>query len=325
MSTTMEPQSLSTPVFTTSFANVRFLATGDKIQRDFNIQPWVDLTRVRYFAGTMVVFWPFAWGLTMAARTVDMPFLNFWSLMVIGFIGASVSHSAGCVWNDVLDRHFDAKIERTKNRPLASGKISVLGAFLFLSMHLIVLLSMIWNVNRLAWTVGLLALFPLPGIYPFMKRVTYWPQAWLGIAINIGVSMSWATTTATLPPSSLVLSAGSFFWTLWYDTIYACQDKKDDVNAGVKSTALLFGTHVKTILAVFGFIVISALALSGAMNNQSFPFLVVSVVGGAIHLAWQLYLVDVDSPTSCWRTFDANGFYFGAVVEAGLLWDYLFR
>ncbi|KAF5387186.1 hypothetical protein D9615_001585 [Tricholomella constricta] len=288
----------SQPLITEYFSNFSL----NKVCKEFNLKPWVDLTRASKFAGTMVVFWPFAWGLTMAARTISMPIVNFCSLMVVGLIGAFLSHSAGCVWNDILDRHFDAKVDRTKHRPVASGKVSVLGASLFLCAHLVILIFMIWDVNRLAWTVGLLALFPLTGIYPFMKRVTYWPQAWLGIAINIGISMSWAIATSTIPPSSLVLSAGCFFWTLWYDTIYACQDKKDDVNAGVKSTALLFGSHVKQVLAVFGSMMIGGLTISGIMNNQSLPFYLFS---------------------SCWHTFEANGFYFGAVVEAGLVFDYL--
>ncbi|KAG6817819.1 hypothetical protein H0H87_003227 [Tephrocybe sp. NHM501043] len=156
-----------------------------------------------------------------------------------------------------------------------------------------------------------------------MKRVTYWPQAWLGIAINIGISMAWATTTATIPANSLVLSAGCFFWTLWYDTIYACQDKKDDVQAGVKSTALLFGSRVKQILAVFGMVFMTALTISGIMNGQSLAFFLLSVLGGSLHMIWQLYSVDVDSPKSCWRTFEINGFYFGAVIEMGLLLDYI--
>ncbi|KAH0589271.1 hypothetical protein H2248_005034 [Termitomyces sp. 'cryptogamus'] len=156
-----------------------------------------------------------------------------------------------------------------------------------------------------------------------MKRITYWPQAWLGIAINIGVSMAWAITTASIPTASLVLSAGCFFWTLWYDTIYACQDKKDDVNAGVKSTALLFGSQIKRILILFGTVTMSALTISGILNSQSPPFFVLAVFGGAFHLAWQLYALDVDSPKSCWQTFEANAFYFGAIVEAGLILDYV--
>ncbi|KAH0583563.1 hypothetical protein H2248_009187 [Termitomyces sp. 'cryptogamus'] len=260
-----------------------------RIYHDYNLEPWIQLTRISYFAGSMVVFWPYG---------------------------------AGCVWNDILDRNFDAQVERTKHRPLASGRISVTGAALFLCVHMSILIVMIWDVNRLAWNVGLLALFPLTGIYPFMKRITYWPQAWLGIAINIGVSMAWATTTASIPTSSLVLSTGCFFWTLWYDTIYACQDKKDDVNAGVKSTALLFGLNTKRVLTLFGTSFMCSLTISGILNGQSLLF-VLAVLGGALHLVWQLYTVDVDSPKSCWRTFEANGFYFGAIVEAGLVLDYV--
>ncbi|RDB21485.1 4-hydroxybenzoate polyprenyltransferase, mitochondrial [Hypsizygus marmoreus] len=283
------------------------------------IELWIELTRIGKFAGTMVVFWPFAWGLTMAARSISMPLLHFFSYMITGFFGAC----AGCVWNDILDRSFDAQVARTKYRPVASGKINVFGAAMFLSMHLFLMLSLIWKVNRFAWTIGLLAVFPLTGIYPLMKRVTYWPQAWLGIAINIGITMSWACTTGSCPKSSFVLSGGSFFWTLWYDTIYACQDKKDDVNAGVKSTALLFGNHIKAILAIFGTILISSLLLSGVMNGQSPIYFVLGVIGGAAHLCWQLYTVDIDSPKSCWQMFEANGYYFGAIVEAGLALDYV--
>ncbi|KAG6888540.1 hypothetical protein C0995_007552, partial [Termitomyces sp. Mi166 len=164
-----------------------------------------------------------------------------------------------------------------------------------------ILIAMMRDVNRLAWNIGLLALLPLMGIYPLMKRITYWPQAWLGIAINIGVSMAWATTTASVPTSSFVLSAGCFFWTLWYDTIYACQDKTDDVNVGVKSTALLFGSRIKQILTLFGTMFMCGLTISGILNGQSLAFFVLAVFGGALHLVWQLYTVDVDSPKCCWR------------------------
>ncbi|KAG6810034.1 hypothetical protein H0H92_013624 [Tricholoma furcatifolium] len=255
-------------------------------------------------------------------RGFDGGILAFWSVCLFNANTLTLTpNSAGCIWNDILDRDFDAQVERTKFRPLVTRKISVTGAILFLSAHLFLLISMIWNVNPVAWNVGMLALFPLMGLYPLMKRITYWPQAWLGLAINIGISMAWAITTATIPDSSIVLSMGSFFWTLWYDTIYACQDKKDDVNAGVKSTALLFGSRVKQILAIFGTIFICSVTISGFLNAQSLPFYVISVFGGGLHLAWQLYTVHVDSPKSCWQTFEANGIYFGAIVEAGLLLD----
>ncbi|KAG6861526.1 hypothetical protein C0995_015259 [Termitomyces sp. Mi166 len=239
----------------------------------------------------------------MSARTISLPFVNFCALTIIGFFGAFLSHRADKIppprfWKDFGD----------------GGCFVPLCTHAHLNWHDVVswerTLTLI-DVVHLRWNVGLLALFPLMGIYPFMKRITYWPQAWLevveptsGVAINIGVSMAWATTTASIPTSSLVLSAGCFLYksTLPVDTIYACQDKRDDVNAGVKSTALLFGSRIKRILTLFGTIFTCSLTISGILNGQSLLFFVLAVFGGALHLAWQLYTVDVDSPTSCWRT-----------------------
>jgi len=288
-----------------------------------SIQPWVSLTRVKYFAGTMVVFWPYAWGLTMAARSALLPVPRFFFVLACGFIGAALSHSAGCVWNDILDRNFDRQVERTKLRPIAAGKISVPGAVTFLFAHLGIMISMVWHVNPLAWKIALASMFPLAGIYPYMKRVTFWPQAWLAISINTGVVMSWAFVTGTVPTSSLVLYAGTWAWTLWYDTIYACQDKKDDAKAGVKSTALLFGSYTKAVLGTFSAIMVAALFVAGIMNQQQLPYFLLSVVGCALYLGIELYTVDIDSPKSCWDVFHRNGFNLGGLVWAGLLVDYL--
>ncbi|KAF9025660.1 4-hydroxybenzoate polyprenyl transferase [Hymenopellis radicata] len=288
-----------------------------------SIQPWVALTRVKYFAGTMVVFWPYAWALTMAARTVALPMGTFLYLFVMGFIGACVSHSTGCVWNDIVDRNIDAKVERTKHRPMASRQISVFAASMFLALHISILLGMIWRANALAWIIGNATIFPLAGMYPLMKRMTYWPQAWLGIAINTGIFMGWATVTNAIPSSAWVLAAGTWCWTIWYDTIYACQDMKDDVKAGVKSTALLFGSRVKSYLAFFGLCFLTALVTVGLLNHQSYAFFLVALIGGGAHLLWQLTSVQVGKPESCWKVFHRNGFYLGAIIECGLLLDYL--
>jgi len=137
--------------------------------------------------------------------------------------------------------------------------------------------------------------------------------------------MAWACTSNNCPSSVFFLGFGTWCWTIWYDTIYGCQDKSDDVKAGIKSTAVLFGSGVKIYLAHFGAVFITCLALAGAYNNQDIGFYMVSVVGGAIHLVWQLRNVDTQVPASCWRTFYSNGFYFGSLVEAGLLLDYFFQ
>ncbi|KAK7042253.1 mitochondrial 4-hydroxybenzoate polyprenyltransferase [Favolaschia claudopus] len=295
-----------------------------------SLQPWVNLTRVKFFAGTMLVFWPYAWGLTMTARSADVPIPQFFYLLLCGFIGASLSHSlssvcAGCVWNDILDRNFDRQVERTKNRPIASGKISVRGAVLFLWAHLGIMLWMVRDVNALAWKIALLTMFPLAGLYPLMKRITYWPQAWLGISMNAGVVMAWAFITGSIPTSALALFAGTWAWTIWYDTIYACQDKKDDINAGVKSTALLFGNYIKLVLAFFASIMMGGLILAGILNGHQLPYFMLSVGGGSLYLAVQLYAVDTDSPKSCWAAFHRNGFNLGALIWSGFLADYIWK
>ncbi|KAF7342096.1 4-hydroxybenzoate polyprenyltransferase, mitochondrial [Mycena venus] len=299
-----------------------------------SLEPWINLTRVSRFAGTMLVFWPYAWGLTMTARSANVPIPQFFYLLFCGFIGASLSHStidyfflsvlgAGCVWNDILDRNFDRQVERTKGRPIASGKISVRGAVVFLWAHLGIMLWMVRDVNDLAWKIALVTMFPLAGLYPLMKRITYWPQAWLGISMNAGVLMAWAFITGTVPTSAFVLMAGTWAWTIWYDTIYACQDKKDDVKAGVKSTALLFGNSIKLVLAFFASVMMSGLIGAGILNGHQLPYFMLSVGGGSVYLAVQLYAVDTDSPKSCWAAFHRNGFNLGALIWAGFLADYI--
>ncbi|KAJ7093877.1 4-hydroxybenzoate polyprenyl transferase [Mycena belliarum] len=288
-----------------------------------SLEPWINLTRVSRFAGTMLVFWPYAWSLTMTARSANLPVARFFYLLFCGFIGASLSHSAGCVWNDILDRDFDRQVERTKGRPIAAGKISVPSAVAFLWAHLGIMLWMVRDVNSLAFKIALVTMFPLAGLYPLMKRITYWPQAWLGISMNAGVLMAWAFITGSIPASAFVLMGGTWAWTIWYDTIYACQDKKDDVKAGVKSTALLFGNSIKLVLALFASLMMSALVVVGRLNGHDLPYFLLSVVGGSIYLAVQLYAVDTDSPKSCWAAFHRNGFNLGALIWAGFLADYI--
>lgn len=286
------------------------------------LQPWIALTRVKKFAGTMVVFWPFAWGLTMAAKTLLLPIESFSMILAFGFIGASILHSAGCVWNDILDQDFDRQVERTKNRPIANGSISTTGGLLFLFAHIAILIAINWKSNIVAWYIGLMTSLPLPALYPLMKRITYWPQAWLGITLNTGPVLAWAYTTGAYPTSSIVLSAGCWAWTIWYDTIYACQDMRDDVKAGVKSTALLFHPYIKEVLSLFGAAVVASLYFAGKLNEQQLPYFVVSVGGGSLHLFSQLWSVNLEHPKECWKAFHDTAFTFGGIVWGGLMLDY---
>ncbi|KAH9170065.1 4-hydroxybenzoate polyprenyl transferase [Lactarius sanguifluus] len=290
----------------------------------------IELSRVHMFAGSMLVFWPYAWGMTMAARPLSMPLQTYASnlIYVCLYSLAPRGHShafpgAGCVWDDIVDRKFDRQVERTKHRPVADGRVSVPGATVFLAIHIVLLVAMLWPVNTLAWKLGLLTIFPLAGFYPFMKRITYWPQAWLGVSINMLSLVAWGALRARLDPASGALLFGMWCWTIYYDTVYACQDKRDDVQAGVKSTALLFGNHVKKVLAVFAGIFVVCLATAGVMNNQGIPYFILTVGGAAVHLTLQLQNLDVDNPKSCLREFESNGFAFGGIVWSGLFVDYV--
>ncbi|ESK96158.1 4-hydroxybenzoate octaprenyltransferase [Moniliophthora roreri MCA 2997] len=231
---------------------------------------------------------------------------------------------AGCVWNDILDRDLDRLVERTKHRPIASGQVSVPGALIFTLMHLVVLIACIWPFNKYAWYMGLVAIFPLPGIYPLMKRITYWPQAWLGVAVNFPAAVTIMALRPNATMSAAMLVVAGWCWTLHYDTIYGSQDKKDDVKAGVKSTALLFGQHARPMLSLFSSLMVSCLAIAGIFNRQAAWFLVVSVGGGALHFFYQIFSVNTESPQSCLKFFESNAWQLGGIIWAGLFLDYLF-
>ncbi|KAI0292083.1 4-hydroxybenzoate polyprenyl transferase [Multifurca ochricompacta] len=285
---------------------------------------WVELSRVHMFAGSMLGFWPFSWSMTMAARSSSLTLSTYFFSLAYGLIGAALTHSAGCVWNDILDRKFDRQVERTKRRPIADGRVSVLGALVFLAIHLVAIVAMLWPANPLTWWLGLATVFPLAGMYPLMKRVTYWPQAWLSVGINLPSLLAWGTIYGELSLASQVLLFGCCCWTLYYDTIYACQDKRDDVQAGIKSTALLFGAHVKTILAVLAALLVVFLTTAGTLNEHGMPFFVLTVGGATTHLIMQLQNLHVDDPKNCLAVFESNAFTFGGIVWAGLFVDYIF-
>lgn len=288
-----------------------------------SIKPWIKITRATLVVGPMMLFWPYAWSLTIAARVTHLEPSAFTSFLLHGFIGSQLLHSAGCIWNDICDRDFDRQVERTRNRPIAAGTITVPGALVFLFIHIAILIRMIWHLDASAFWFGILSIVVLPGIYPLMKRITYWPQAWLGIALNIGAPMAWLALGQGLPSSIAILFAGTWAWTMWYDTIYACQDKRDDVKAGVKSTALLFGTWIRPILYALASALVVSLYVTGVMNNMGKYYHTVSVVGGGLYLTKEMLTVDLDSPKACWDSFLRNGFIFGGLVWAGILAEYL--
>ncbi|KAH9934349.1 UbiA prenyltransferase family [Fomitopsis serialis] len=234
-------------------------------------------------------------------------------------LGSTLLHSAACTINDICDRDFDRPVERTKNRPIASGTVTVFQATVFLLVQVGVFVWVLTLVNRTAFLCGMFGV-PVARFIPAPEGVTNWPQAWLGLAMNWGLPTAWLMTrpedTRSVP--MWTLSFGTFCWTIFYDTIYACQDRKDDVEAGVKSTALLFGAYVKPILSLFGAAFVGTLAYAGTETSMPLPYFVIGVGGCALHMIWQLGTLDVGIPQDCERKYNSNG-DLGYIVAGGML------
>ncbi|GAA5958187.1 hypothetical protein JCM3765_002842 [Sporobolomyces pararoseus] len=285
------------------------------------VHPYLSLARLDKPIGTWLLFWPCAWSITMASYSSLAPLSTWgWNMLLFG-TGAVIMRGAGCVINDLWDRDIDKKVERTKLRPLASGEVKPIQAMTFLGTQLSLGLGILTQLNWYSIALGASSL-SLVVLYPLMKRITYWPQFVLGLAFNWGALLgSSAILGQTDWTVALPLYAGSVAWTIVYDTIYAHQDKTDDIHANVKSTALLFGDKSLPILSTFSASFISFLTLSGYLNHQGPAFYLLSVGGATAHLAWQLKNVDWESRESCWKFFGKNR-DLGAIVASGLLVDY---
>ncbi|KAJ6621038.1 UbiA prenyltransferase family-domain-containing protein [Mycena sp. CBHHK59/15] len=289
-----------------------------------SFRPYLELIRIEKPTGTILMFWPFAWGLTMAAYAMKLPLDLYAINLAKALVGAFLLRSSACTINDIFDREMDAGVERTRNRPLASGRISILAASLFLLVQYALGAAFFYFTEHgLAFWVAIFQLGPLFAIYPLLKRVTHWPQAWLGFAMNFGFMTAWISATKMLNCALLSAAmAGCWCWTMLYDTIYACQDIKDDVKMGVHSTAILFGTCIRPLLIGCALTFAAMLAGAGVLNGQGISYFVISVGGTATHLVWQFSTIDLDVPNSCWTNFNRNG-QLGWIVWGGLLADYI--
>ena len=250
--------------------------------------------------GIMLLLLPCWFGLALSGSVNILLYIAF-------ALGAISMRSAGCVFNDIVDRKFDAQVERTKNRPLASGEIKLFHGILFFVFWLFCGAIILLTLPKLAIYIGL-AFLPLVIAYPFMKRITYWPQAFLGLCFNSGVLIATATKLETVTLTSIILYIGCIFWTLGYDTIYAIQDKKDDEKIGVKSTALMFGESLRKYVAVFYIIFISMVSLAAFFEypfNQTSLILLALTFG---HLAWQVISVKSDNEQKASDLFKSNVF-----------------
>ena len=276
-------------------------------------RPYARLMRLDRPIGTWLLLLPGWWALAIPIAPGSWP-NPFWVAMF--GVGAILMRGAGCVINDYFDRDFDARVARTADRPLASGAVSVRAALAFLALLLAVSFAILVQFNLFAIAIGALSL-ALVVPYPLMKRITWWPQAWLGLTFNWGALLGWAVVRGDLDPAAFVLYAAGFFWTLGYDTIYAHQDKEDDALVGIKSTARLFGANSRPWIAAFYIVSITLLAVTGWMEALTWPFWV-GLAFGAAHLAWQALTIDFDDAKDCLAKFRANR-DFGLIIFAAAI------
>jgi len=262
-------------------------------------RPYLRLARLDRPIGTWLLLFPGWWGVALAATGWPN-----WKLMVLFGIGAIAMRGAGCTLNDIADRDFDARVARTRMRPIASGAISVKQAVVFMALQLAVGAAVLFSFNRTAIGLGLLVLV-LVATYPFMKRITYWPQFFLGLNFNWGALLGWAAARGDFAWPAVLLYAGGICWTLGYDTIYGHQDKDDDALIGVKSSALALGKRTRPFLFVFYTAAVLLWAAAGARAANTWPFWLGLAIAAA-QLCWQAAAVDIDDSADCLAKFRSN-------------------
>jgi len=282
-------------------------------------RPYARLMRLDRPKPALLLLLPCWWGLALARPLETHPDL----LLMFAFaVGAIVMRGAGCTYNDIVDREFDAKVARTALRPIPSGQVSVGNAIIFLIALLLVGFLILLLFNRLTVLLGVLSL-ALVFTYPLMKRVTYWPQAVLGLTFNWGALMGWAAVKGSLDWPAIALYAGGIAWTLHYDTIYAHQDKEDDALIGVKSTALKLGAQTKPWLGGFSIATVILFEIAVASAGLGWPAML-AVAAVALHLTWQILTVDLDDPADCLAKFRSNH-WIGWILLAGIVAGQLAR
>ena len=270
------------------------------------LQPYARLARLDRPIGTWLLFWPCVFGLILGAAADERRFLEWRDLyyVLLFGIGALVMRGAGCTFNDIIDRKIDAQVARTRGRPIPSGAVSVTGAVVFLIVQCLTGLAVLLQFNWFAVALGAASLL-LVAAYPFMKRITWWPQAWLGLTFNWGALLGFAAQTGRLDVGDAFLYAGLIFWTLGYDTIYAHQDKEDDELIGVKSTALLFGDKSRSWILRFYAVAFTLILGAGFTEHTGWAFTGLMLLAGA-HMVWQVKTLDIDDTGNCLRVFRSN-------------------
>ena len=281
-----------------------------------NIKLFIELTRLNRPIGYMLLFWPCLWGITIA-YDFNSELTKFYFYTLLFLLGSILMRSAGCIVNDIVDKNFDKKVERTKKRPIASGKVSVKLAvfysFVLCGLAFLVLI----NFNKFTILMALLSM-PLAFTYPLMKRFTYWPQLFLGITFNYGLVLAWISINNSINLVPIILYFGAIFWTLGYDTIYGYQDIKDDEIIGVKSTSIKFKNNPKKFISLCYLFFFTSLILVGfIMNFRNLYF--ISLIITFFHLGlYQIKNLEVSNPNMCLKKFKSNNL-LGLIVFINIL------
>src|SRR5439155_5277332 len=266
------------------------------------LRPYLRLARLDRPIGSWLLLLPCWWSAGLAAVQAATP-VDLWHV-VLFFIGAFAMRGAGCTWNDIVDRDLDARVERTRSRPIPSGQVTVVAAAGFLALQALLGLAVLLQFNRFTVFVGFASL-AVVAIYPFMKRITYWPQIVLGLAFSWGALMGWPAAFGRLDAPAVLLYAGAICWVIGYDTIYAHQDRDDDALIGIKSTALLFRERPKPMPAIFYALAVALIAWAGFSAGGGLIF-ALGLLAFAAHLVWQIARLDVDDPVNCLAVFKSN-------------------
>jgi 4-hydroxybenzoate polyprenyltransferase len=280
-------------------------------------RPYLRLARLDRPIGSWLLLLPCWWSSALAAIAATKAVPNLLHL-VLFFVGAFAMRGAGCTWNDIVDRDLDGSVERTRSRPIPSGQVSVRQAAVFLVLQAAVGFVVLISFNAFTIALGVASL-AIVAVYPFMKRITYWPQTVLGLAFSWGALMGWAAAFARLDPPAFLLYAGSIAWVIGYDTIYAHQDREDDALIGIKSTALLFGERTKPMLAVFYTLSVILIGAAGMAAGAGSVF-ALGLLAFAAHLAWQVVRLDIADADRCLSLFKSDR-DAGLILFAGLLLD----
>ncbi len=281
-------------------------------------RPFGRLARWDRPIGIWLLMYPCWWGAALAVAS-DWGRLTGW--MALFFIGALAMRGAGCTWNDIVDRDLDGKVERTRSRPIPSKQVTVVQATIFMMALSLTGLAVLLQFNLYTIMTGFASL-GVVAIYPFMKRVTYWPQIVLGLAFSWGALMGWPAAFGRLDWPAFVLYAGSISWVIGYDTIYAHQDREDDMLIGIKSTALLFGARTRPLLACFYGAAVVLIGIAGFMAGGGAIF-AFGLIAFAAHLGWQVIRLDIDDPAYCLTLFKSNR-DAGLILFAGMLLEAVF-